>query len=138
MIKNYNIISIRFYLGKHSGRQLSLQPQLGNADLNAVFRGPVAPAALVAVAGPAPPAALAPLATLPSSTSGVGASVVAPAPLAVVPVGAAAASGPPAQRKHIIQVSTFQMCVLLLFNNRDRLTYEVSIYEFYNNKKRYE
>ncbi|CAM1154344.1 CUL3 (predicted) [Pycnogonum litorale] len=29
----------RFYLGKHSGRQLTLQPQLGSADLNAIFYG---------------------------------------------------------------------------------------------------
>lgn len=29
-------------------------------------------------------------------------------------------------RKHIIQVSTYQMCVLMLFNKRERLTYEVS------------
>lgn len=29
-------------------------------------------------------------------------------------------------RKHIIQVSTYQMCVLMLFNKRDKLTYEVS------------
>lgn len=29
-----------------------------------------------------------------------------------------------APRKHIIQVSTYQMCVLMLFNNRDKLTYE--------------
>jgi len=27
-------------------------------------------------------------------------------------------------RKHIIQVSTQQMCVLMLFNNRDKLSYE--------------
>ena len=27
-------------------------------------------------------------------------------------------------RKHIIQVSTYQMCVLMLFNNREKLTYE--------------
>ncbi|XP_036317813.1 cullin-3-A-like, partial [Rhagoletis pomonella] len=27
-------------------------------------------------------------------------------------------------RKHILQVSTYQMCVLMLFNNRDVLTYE--------------
>ena len=31
--------SFRFYLGKHSGRQLSLQPSLGSADLNATFFG---------------------------------------------------------------------------------------------------
>ena len=29
-------------------------------------------------------------------------------------------------RKHIIQVSTYQMCILMLFNSRDKLTYEVS------------
>lgn len=29
----------RFYLSKHTGRQVSLQPQLGSADLNAVFYG---------------------------------------------------------------------------------------------------
>ncbi|KOB78941.1 putative cullin 3 [Operophtera brumata] len=30
-----------FYLAKHSGRQLSLQPQLGSADLHATFRGAI-------------------------------------------------------------------------------------------------
>ena len=33
-------------------------------------------------------------------------------------------SGTITARKHIIQVSTYQMCVLMLFNNRERLTYE--------------
>ena len=33
------------------------------------------------------------------------------------------ANGP---RKHIISVSTYQMCILMLFNTRDRLTYDVS------------
>ncbi|XP_034829354.1 cullin-3 isoform X1 [Maniola hyperantus] len=75
-----------FYLAKHSGRQLSLQPQLGSADLHATFRAHAAPAS-----PPRSPPAAAP----------------APAP-----------------RRHIIQVSTFQMCVLLLFNKRERFTYE--------------
>ncbi|CAG0898907.1 unnamed protein product [Cyprideis torosa] len=35
----------RFYLAKHSGRQLTLQPQLGSADLNAFFYGSVRPRA---------------------------------------------------------------------------------------------
>ncbi|XP_045520141.1 cullin-3-B isoform X1 [Pieris brassicae] len=73
-----------FYLAKHSGRQLSLQPQLGSADLHATFRG-----------------------ALPSS-----------------PPRSPPHSAPAAPRRHIIQVSTFQMCVLLLFNKRERLTYE--------------
>lgn len=29
-------------------------------------------------------------------------------------------------RKHIISVSSYQMCILMLFNNREKLTYEVS------------
>ena len=73
----------RFYLGKHSGRQLTLQPQLGNADLHATFYGQK------------------------KDEGGEGAS---------------SSKGP---RKHIIQVSTYQMCILMLFNNRDKWTYEV-------------
>ncbi|XP_046961075.1 cullin-3 [Vanessa cardui] len=85
-----------FYLAKHSGRQLSLQPQLGSADLHATFRAHAAPA------------------SPPRSPSAAGS---APAP-------ASAPASAPAPRRHIIQVSTFQMCVLLLFNKRERLTYE--------------
>lgn len=82
----------RFYLAKHSGRQLTLQPQLGWADLNAVFYGPRKEES----------------GSEASSSSTVLTSTRAP----------------PAPRKHIIQVSTYQMCVLMLFNNRDRLMYE--------------
>ncbi|CAH0748975.1 unnamed protein product [Diatraea saccharalis] len=88
-----------FYLAKHSGRQLSLQPQLGSADLHATFRS-AAPSPPHSPPAPAPAAPLAP----------------SSAPLA--PPSAASV------RRHIIQVSTFQMCVLLLFNKRERLTYE--------------
>jgi len=77
----------RFYLAKHSGRQLTLQPQLGSADLNAVFWGPKKED---------------------SSES----------------VGASSSSTKAGSRKHIIQVSTYQMCVLMLFNNREKWTYE--------------
>ncbi|KAK8762567.1 hypothetical protein V5799_026169 [Amblyomma americanum] len=73
----------RFYLAKHTGRLLTLQPQLGWADLSAVFCGQDQP-----------------------STSS--------APSVVV-------SRP---RTYIIVVSTYQMCVLMLFNNRDRIPYE--------------
>ena len=38
---------------------------------------------------------------------------------------AAAAATPSGPRKHTIQVSTYQMCILMLFNSRDKLTYEV-------------
>lgn len=81
----------RFYLTKHTGRQLTLQPQLGSADLNAVFYG-------VKKDDSDKDGACS------SSTSVVSSR-----------------SGP---RKHIIQVSTYQMVVLMLFNNHDKLTYE--------------
>ncbi|XP_041357096.1 cullin-3-like [Gigantopelta aegis] len=74
----------RFYLAKHSGRQLTLQPQLGSADLHATFYGPKKED---------------------SSES-----------------AASSAKGP---RKHILQVSTYQMCILMLFNNNcKKWTYE--------------
>lgn len=87
----------RFYLAKHSGRQLTLQPQLGSADLNAVFYGPRREEG--------------------EGRDGASSSTLTPAPSPSQQCSAA-------NRKHIIQVSTYQMCILMLFNNRDRLTYE--------------
>ncbi|KAJ8670266.1 hypothetical protein QAD02_001525 [Eretmocerus hayati] len=88
----------RFYLGKHSGRQLTLQPQLGSADLNATFYGPKRDESS--------------LGECTSSSQGFANG------------NNLRSSGPCIARKHIIQVSTYQMCVLMLFNNRERLTYE--------------
>ncbi|RZF45409.1 hypothetical protein LSTR_LSTR002852 [Laodelphax striatellus] len=85
----------RFYLGKHSGRQLTLQPQLGSSDLNAVFFGP-------------------------RREEGEGRDGATSTSMVTAPARATNTS----PRKHIIQVSTYQMCVLMLFNNRDKLTYE--------------
>jgi len=81
-----------FYLAKHSGRQLTLQPQLGSADLSALFYGPRREETESK--------------DRPDGPSSSTTSTVA------VP------------RKHIIQVSTYQMCILMLFNSRDKLTYE--------------
>lgn len=69
----------KFYLGKHSGRVLTLQPSAGTADLNAIFYGP--------------------------RKNEV-------------------AEAEPPKRKHILVVNTYQMCLLLLFNLRDKITYE--------------
>lgn len=71
----------RFYLGKHSGRQLTLQPSLGSADLNAVFYGK------------------------PGKTG--------PDEIDMTQT-----------RKHILQVSTYQMVVLMLFSNKEVWTFE--------------
>ncbi|CAB1348485.1 unnamed protein product [Coregonus sp. 'balchen'] len=78
----------RFYLAKHSGRQLTLQHHMGSADLNATFYGPIKK----------------------EDGSEVG-------------VGGAQVTGSNT-RKHILQVSTFQMTILMLFNNREKSMFE--------------
>jgi cullin 3 len=88
----------RFYLAKHTGRQLTLQSQLGSSDLNAFFYGPRKEEGEGKDGG--------------SSSTGS------------VSVSSQGSNGP---RKHIIEVSTHQMCVLMLFNNRDKLNYEVCL-----------
>ncbi|XP_075153599.1 cullin 3 isoform X1 [Haematobia irritans] len=108
----------KFYLDKHSGRQLTLQPQLGNACLNAVFYGrkPTDSTTAVASAPAASPAVTAdkeaPSSSMSSSTS-----------------AAACAAIPTTTRKHILTVSTYQMCILMLFNNREVMTYEEILQE---------
>ncbi|KAH7954622.1 hypothetical protein HPB49_020249 [Dermacentor silvarum] len=76
----------RFYVAKYDGRQLTLQPHLGWADLNAVFYG----------SGK----------NKPSTSKAVNA-----------PSGELHAS------TYTIQVSTYQMCVLMLFNSRDEISH---------------
>ncbi|KAH7967935.1 hypothetical protein HPB52_004174 [Rhipicephalus sanguineus] len=76
----------RFYLAKHSGRQLNLQPHLGWADMSAVFYGPV---------------------NEPSTSQ-----------------AASTSSGELHSRTYTIQVSTYQMCVLMLFNRHEQISYE--------------
>ncbi|XP_070392565.1 cullin-3-A-like [Dermacentor albipictus] len=73
----------RFYLARHEGRRLTLQPQLGWADMSAVFYGPCK--------------------NEPCSSQ---------------------ASDKLQPRTYTIQVTTYQMCVLMLFNSRDTISYE--------------
>lgn len=70
----------QFYLAKHSGRQLTLQPQMGTSYINAVFYGVKSDA-----------------------ENKDGASSSSSAPI----------SGPTSTRKHILQVSTYQVCSYL-------------------------
>lgn len=93
----------RFYLGKHSGRQLTLQPQLGWVDLNATFYGIKREES---DSGPS---------DVPAAASTSAVTSTGPSPRA-------AKTGP--ARKHILSVSTHQMCVLMLFNSRERMTFE--------------
>ncbi len=94
----------RFYLSKHSGRQLTLQPSLGSADLNAIFYGK--PAKLTA----ADSAATADDDCQPTSSS----------------MSSQYSASTTQTRKHILQVSTYQMVVLMLFSNKEKWTFEVN------------
>jgi len=96
----------RFYLGKHSGRQLSLQPQHGSADLNASFYGSRR-AGDVAAVDVAEEGGAAGGLNGNGSSSSIGATK--------------------GVRRHIIQVSTYHMVILVLFNHRDTWTYEVQL-----------
>uniref|UniRef100_T1KLS9 Cullin family profile domain-containing protein n=2 Tax=Tetranychus urticae TaxID=32264 RepID=T1KLS9_TETUR len=117
----------RFYLAKHSGRQLTLQPQLGWADLNATFYGPKKDdSSENGNSFNGQP-------TMVSTTCnfyGMNSDQLDPGSSNAVSTSSSVVNAPPpttkapVPRKHIIQVSTQQMCILMLFNNRDRLTCE--------------
>jgi len=114
----------RFYLGKHSGRQLTLQSQLGWADLNAIFYGAKKEELPLDNANNA--SAQAVNACIPSSSNNLDdivstSSSTSSFSTPQTPVSNSTKITP---RKHIIQVSTHQMCVLMLFNNRDKISYE--------------
>jgi cullin 3 len=115
----------RFYLGKHSGRQLTLQSQLGWADLNAVFYGAKkeeqsadnannTTAALNNTCSSSSNNSLDNIVSTSSASINTTFSIPQTTnnSTKIIP------------RKHIIQVSTHQMCVLMLFNNRDKISYE--------------
>ena len=97
----------RFYLSKHSGRQLTLQPSLDSADLNAMFFGK--------------PLKSEPLADTMDDDSGT--VVVKSEP--TIQAATSTTSSSLATRKHILQVSTYQMVVLMLFSTKEKWTFEV-------------
>merc|ERR1719474_2548649 len=83
-----------FYLAKHSGRILTLQPSAGTTDLNALFFG----------------------------GTGKKGSVDEESAAAGGEAGTSGKSGN--VKKHNLCVNTYQMVILLMFNTRERLTYE--------------
>lgn len=130
----------KFYLAKHNGRQLNLQAQLGWADLNATFFGlkrdesttdqlPASRSSSSVVAS--------------SSTSTIYLNNYTqqlhmptnkylndPGAIDLATNQQQSSSSAPAvsnasgvqPRKHIISVSTHQMCILMLYNERDSFT----------------
>lgn len=99
----------RFYLSNHNGRQLTLQPSLGSADLNALFFGRPAKTG--------EPSTVAALDDADSNQSNAAAACTS-------------SSSNQSCRKHILQVSTYQMVVLMLFSNKEKWTFEVRVYAF--------
>ena len=89
----------RFYLSKHSGRQLTLQPSSGSADLNSIFYGkPGKSVESIEIDDDT------------ASTSTVTSTINTTATIST--------------RKHILQVSTYQMVILMLFSNKEKWTFE--------------
>lgn len=100
----------RFYLAKHNGRTLTIQAQLGWADLNATFYGTKkdennTDTSLTGLTSP--------------FTENFQASAVS---TSTGGTQAAVRLGP--ARKHILSLSTHQMVILMLFNARERLTFD--------------
>ncbi|CAF1245449.1 unnamed protein product [Didymodactylos carnosus] len=103
-LKNVYILSFysfvyicRFYLNKHSGRQLTLQPSLGSADLTAIFFGK-----------PKDDDGDKELRSITTTSK---------------------------ERKHTLQVSTYQMVIIMLFNSKETWTFEEIHHETDINEK---
>ncbi|CAG0890404.1 unnamed protein product [Darwinula stevensoni] len=104
----------RFYLSLHSGRKLTLQPQLGSANLKATFYEPRREDGEAGDGGSS-------FARLDSRRPSPGSAFSSARPDG----GSVGAWGGEAggARHHVIHVSTFQMCILMLFNDRSRISY---------------
>ncbi|XP_050539140.1 cullin-3-B-like [Daktulosphaira vitifoliae] len=105
-----------FYLSKHNGRQLRLQPQLGSADITAIFNETRRDNSATSVISSSASGN-----TIVSTSSNSGTSVNTIGLLAV--------------RKHLFQVSTYQMAILMLFNTYEKITMETIMNETDINEK---
>ena len=101
----------KFYLDKHNGRKLTLQSQLGWVDLNAEFYAAIKKVPDVSTSNSQPRTL-----NLESAVSSSG-----PSGPQVTDMSKSMAVKP---RKHILNVSTHQMCILMLFNTRPKLSYD--------------
>ncbi|XP_025195333.1 cullin-3-B-like [Melanaphis sacchari] len=104
-----------FYLSKHNGRQLRLQPQLGSADLTAIFNDNRRENSATSVI----------------SSNGSGSTVVSTSSTS----GTSMNNSNSSVRKHIFQVSTYQMAILMLFNSYEKMTMEMIMNETDINEK---
>lgn len=134
----------RFYLGKHNGRQLTLQANLGSAEVTAIFFGlPSTRGSGIAVAS-TEASGVGQTSLAVEQATGSASSHESSSAIIVQPESAPISSHTPAivssatggsgvvlrsgslagvqSRKYILQVSTFQMIVLMLFNDQAEWT----------------
>ncbi len=107
---------VRFYHTKHSGRHLRLLPQHGSADILATFYGCAADVSKKPSEGWAN-----------TQEGATLAKVVGEAGMGGMLEGCDGTKNK--SRQHILQVSTHQMIVLMLFNVKETWTYEEILHE---------
>ncbi|KAA3678761.1 cullin 3 [Paragonimus westermani] len=129
-----------FYLGKHNGRKISLQTNMGYAEISALFYGrasssEIGPTNLTlvgtAAVDPHNSAFL-----LRGSSSGSSSQITSQGSQAMLVSGLPGSPGAPGSldpptfnvgrntvRKYFLQVSTYQMEILMKFNRRSRYTF---------------
>ncbi|KAF7256543.1 hypothetical protein EG68_06593 [Paragonimus skrjabini miyazakii] len=129
-----------FYLGKHNGRKISLQTNMGYAEISALFYGRASSSEAgstnltltgTAAVDPHNPAFL-----LRGSSSGSSGQITSQGSQAMLISGLPGSPGAPGSldpptfnagrntvRKYFLQVSTYQMEILMKFNRRSRYTF---------------
>nr|CDS25316.1 cullin 3 [Hymenolepis microstoma] len=117
----FNVYS-EFYLNKHTGRKISLHSNLGHAELSATFNGPIP--GVISDEVPISPLEASPSSSgTPASLSGTAASNRFSSATSSGLPGSPGVSDLTPMRKYILMVSTFQMVILMLFNQRSRYTF---------------
>ncbi|KAF6775112.1 hypothetical protein AHF37_05868 [Paragonimus kellicotti] len=129
-----------FYLGKHNGRKISLQTNMGYAEISALFYGRASSSETgstnLTLAGTAAVDPLNPAFLLRGSSSGSSGQITSQGSQAMLVSGLPGSPGAPGSldpppfnvgrntvRKYFLQVSTYQMEILMKFNRRSRYTF---------------
>ncbi|VDN98059.1 unnamed protein product [Rodentolepis nana] len=116
MVLKFFMRHLGFYLNKHTGRKISLHSNLGHAELSATFNGPIPGA----ISDEVPTSS--PLEASPSSSVIAASNRFSSTTSSGLP-GSPGVSDVTPLRKYILMVSTFQMVILMLFNQRSRYTF---------------
>ncbi|KAF5402045.1 Cullin-3-B [Paragonimus heterotremus] len=129
-----------FYLGKHNGRKISLQTNMGYAEISALFYGRASSSETgstnLTLIGTAAVDPHNPTFLLRGSSSGSSGQITSQGSQAMLVSGLPGSPGAPGSldpptfnagrntvRKYFLQVSTYQMEILMKFNRRSRYTF---------------